>query len=427
MSTLQKHSIESELDLLAKENEALQQQHIMLRNLLEKTQSENLRFKQRTEQLASALQERDKQLSDMQQFEYRFKRSKENAKELETNIEKDQLLIASLQDEKKQFESALSEQQQRIKQLEHVIQFLRSKAETAHLEAKQLQDDLQKNHLEIVALTQEGHNKEQSIDSLKQQLEQGKADRQVASDELQTIQQQWKHLQNAVQTAQNQTDKVRDEEKAIQKELERELHQLKYSAEEKDNEVKLAQQHLAKKLKELAILSDKHEEQQKLVIEQQKALNEAKFKMSDYQTNLDAHTVQEQRLKDQIVEITKAGEVQARKWEEKYVQMHNRLQEVEARNTELRNLEEKFIQMQQLLTNLRAIATPLVHENHSKVLEKHSIAHVITPKESRIAPFSIQQTPPPIVPAVEKAPVSEETSLFDSHKVPPRYKQNLFD
>jgi small-conductance mechanosensitive channel len=170
-------------------------------------------------------------------------------------------------------------------------------------------------------------------------------------------------------------------------------------------------------LKELAILSDKHEEQQKLVIDQQKTLNDAKFKINSLQAKLESQVAQEQHLQDEITEINKANEIQTRKWDEKHAQMFNRIQEVEARNAELRALEEKYTQMQLLLTNLGSIAgTPIVHEN---ILQKHSTP---APKEPKFSAFVTEQISTSIAPKQ-----SEEITLFDSPKITPRYKQNLFE
>lgn len=395
MSTLQHHSTEKEHDFLLKENEALQQQHMMLRNLLEKTQSENLRFKQRIEQLAAALQERDKQLIDMQQFEYHFKRSKENAKELENNNEKAQQAIAALEDEKKLFESTLTEHLQRIKQLEHVIQFLRSKAETAHLEAKQLQADLQKTHSDAATITQQCHEKNEQIETLHKELEKEKLAHIDTANELLSIQQQWKHMQNVVSTAHNHVEEVKGTEKQKYHALEEEHYNAKRLIEEKEHEIRIAQQHLGKKIKELAILNEKHEEAQKYTLEQQKALNESRFKLNAFQINLDTHIEQEKKLQEQILEMTKAAEIQTKKWEEKYFQMLEQIKQLELHNKELKNVEEKYAQMQSLLNNLGSIvSTPL-------------------PKQADI-PFHHPEK------------ISEKT-IFDSSKNGPRYKQNLFE
>lgn len=407
MTTSRYPSRESELASLIKENEALQQQHLVLRTLLEKVQSENARYRQRVEQLTVALQERDKQLSDMQQFEYRYKCAKENSKELEGRIEKEQHALADLQDEKKQFESTLTEHQQRIKQFEHVVQFLRTKAETSHLESKQLQDDLKKAHEDAGKFNQLIQAKEERISELQVLLEKEKTDQTDAQQELQTIQQQWKQLQEAVHNAQNQVALVKEEERQNRQKVVDDLEHAKQALDEKEQSIRLAQQHLAKKLKEMGIMIEKHEEQQRIIQEQQKTLSESKTRINELQARLDGQSDQEKRLREQLQEHAKLGDAAVRKWEEKYFQLYDRFQEVEARNKELRAMEDKYAQVQVVLNNLGALAAPQM-----------------TPAAIMSRPI---EAPQPRPMPIEKAIPTEEHSLFDAPKMGSRFKQNLFE
>lgn len=412
MTSTRKYAPEIDLASLAEENKALLQQHQTLRNMLEKAQSENSRFKQRIEQLSEALRVRDKQLSDSQQFEHGFKRSKENAKDLELKVLKEQQAALVLQEEKKQIEASIAAYQQKIKQLESVIQFLRSKAETAHLETKQLQEDFQKTHSDMASFSQQCQEKEERIAALQIELESEKNAHAENAAELLTIQQQWKQLQDNILASQNQIGQLNEEMNHQRKLYEDNIRISNATLEEKDQEIKAAQQHLARKLKELSLLGEKQEDQQRFIAELQKVSNEAKAKNAELQTTFQAQLDQEKRLRELLQDSSKTTEAQIKKWEEKYFQIYDRWQEAESRNRDLRLLEEKYVQMQALLSNLGALAGAPVSSNK--------------PTEVPNRPSPIEQAPNHEKSSQQKS-VSEDPNLFDAPKTNTRHRQSFFE
>jgi hypothetical protein len=132
----------------------------------------------------------------------------------------------------------------------------------------------------------------------------------------------------------------------------REMDEMKNIVGEKESHLKVAQQHLAKKVKEFAILDQKYNEQQ---IEMQKCveiIQDQKIEMAQLRESMDFFQSQEQHLQEELRQLLKGNENQAMKWEEKYFHMYDKWQESENQIRELKKFEEKHLQMQSLLSNL---------------------------------------------------------------------------
>ena len=134
--------------------------------------------------------------------------------------------------------------------------------------------------------------------------------------------------------------------------LESERDQFKNLLDESEARLKVAQQHLAKKVKEAALLSEKLEEQQIHLTDFAQTIEYQKTQAAQLQANVDLYQRQEKRLQDQLHEALKGTESQIVKWEEKYFRMYDKWQESENRIRELKKFEEKHLQMQSLLANL---------------------------------------------------------------------------
>lgn len=128
--------------------------------------------------------------------------------------------------------------------------------------------------------------------------------------------------------------------------------QLKILLDESETRLKVAQQHLAKKVKESALLSERVEEQQNSLGEMSQLMDQQKTQIVQLQASVDLYQRQEKRLQDQLHDALKGTESQAAKWEEKYFRMYDKWQESENKIRELRKFEEKHLQMQHLLSNL---------------------------------------------------------------------------
>lgn len=190
--------------------------------------------------------------------------------------------------------------------------------------------------------------------------------------------------------------------------------------EEVENRMKVAQQHLAKKVKDNALLNEKVEEQANYIQDLNNQLVVVNQKMSEAQQAYDLQLQQEKRLQDQLRETLKFAEGQISKWEEKYFHLYERWQEADKKNKELKGMEEKHAQLQNVLStlgNVMGIASaaeqqvePIAAVPPAEASPKIVIAEVPA-KETPLASF-------------EEA----ETNLFEHASTgPSRRKQTLFD
>lgn len=209
--------------------------------------------------------------------------------------------------------------------------------------------------------------------------------------------------------------------------LQEQLLTAQQQAEDKDTQLKGAQQHLAKKVKEYSQLSEKAEEQKQQINELQNSLNHTRERISDLQTSLENQQQQEKRLQDQLHETTKSFEVQIGKWEEKYFQMHEKGQNSDNRIKELEKFEEKHRQMQALLSNLGSFmgTTPAM-------LQPETIA----PTPPKIAPPVFEEPAVLRAAVIEPEPIKAEKpvesakpyqNLFDMPRPSQRPKKDLLD
>jgi len=134
--------------------------------------------------------------------------------------------------------------------------------------------------------------------------------------------------------------------------LEIEKNQLKLLLEESEARMKIAQQHLAKKVKEAAVLTADLEEQQASLKVFVQTVEHQKVEIAQCQAGLELYQKQEKRLQDQLHEALKGTESQIEKWEKKYFEMYDKWQESENRVRELKKLEERHLHMQNLLSNI---------------------------------------------------------------------------
>lgn len=145
-----------------------------------------------------------------------------------------------------------------------------------------------------------------------------------------------------------ETENLTQEKEQLQTDIQH-MHELLGDTEAR---LKVAQQHLAKKVKESALLAEKVEEQQNSIDDYLQIVETAKSQISQLQASLELYQSQEKRLQDQLHEALKGTESQVAKWEKKYFEMYDKWQESENQIRELRKFEEKHLQMQNLLANL---------------------------------------------------------------------------
>ncbi len=274
------------------------------------------------------------------------------------------------------------------------------------------------------------------VNQEKQQLLEEYQQAQFEHEKLFLLQQEEKqaHLttKNALQALQER--KIEDEYKIEQlnaeltsirqkmHQIEETLNAVKSSYDEREQSFKTAQQHLAKKLKEASILSEKNEEQRNQITELQTALAESQVKIIAAQNTMELMQQHEKRHQEQIQDSLKAAEAQVSKWEGKYFQLQDKFQELEKQNRDLKILEEKQNQVQALLSSLGKVmgvsntstASPLAAPYSASSKQEH-----IDNKKPLGLALDIQED------LTEGA--KDKHTLFEIPEPFVRYKQTLFD
>lgn len=446
-----------EASIVEEENVILRQQHLALKKMLEKENEQNGRNRRRMEKLSAVLQEKDKLITQLQQNYYGLKKSSEKTDQLESVLENEREALQKQQEENKKLILSLEEGQQHAKQLQRVIHFLREKSDEAHLEVKQLKEELQASQGEIAALSQQNNSSKAEAAASLQQLEHKELSLKEAQEEISTLQQQFEHLKTAVSSAQQQLcasehshntiaqqeERLRHENRALRdrmKDILSRYHttkecndRLKISSEEHEKSEKIAQQHLAKKLKEAALQTEKIEEQQILIATLQTALTGCHEQLESTKSHYESQLKQEQSLHEQLQNNLKIVEASVIEWENKYAQLNYRYQEIEKQNQGLKAIEEKQIQLQGLLNHVgrlmgnassprSSIQQPISTSYHVKSTPGTALGGDTLPTIGESVPQATHENH-----SSQPVPTGEPHPLFDIPDSFVRYKQTLFD
>jgi len=474
---------------------SLQQQVKSLREMLDKSNDENIRYKQRLDRLSAVIQERDRRISELQSYELKIKRQGEKSQEAVNQQASVQTVLRKVEEEKTKCEASLADCQQHAKQLERVITFLRERAETAHLETKQLRSELEAAGLNFQKQSLKFEEYRFELDTLQHSLIDEQTSRKEVAEELDAIKGQWQRLlktarnsQSAVQSvdelkkekesleislnlkdenlfkqhqettywkdqhqkaihdknAESQNSilnieqinllnneinllnerskaashQLKDKDSEILKlqsnisDLESSLADARSLNSEKEAAIKIAQQHLAKRVREATLLNQQNESHQAEINEYKREIASLHAKVKESEDALEEAAKKEKHLEKQLDDHTKNSESLNSNWETKLFQIQDKLHEAEARIRELKAIEEKQQQMQSLLTNLNALTLG---------------GTTIIPSIPSSAP-NIEVSKPPFSDlATTKHLDIEQGKLFDPQKSSIRYKQSLFD
>lgn len=306
MSRAQKNS-----GYLEEENVSLQEQLLTLKNLLLQTKEGASQSKEEHSQLLEKLRATEDKC---------------------TTLEKENARITSLSQEKVQLQRNLDDNKRHTEQLERVIQFLREKAEGAHLETRQLRNDF--------------FTSQETVTAQNQQVE-------LLKSEAITKELECRAKLEIVSRVETEKQQLIQDKRV----LENEIISLKATHHEQEMRIKIAQQHLAKKVKETTQMSEKLEEQKIQLIELQNAMVHIKAKNEELSQNMEQHLLQDRRMQEQVKEAAKSAEAQVSKWEEKYFVLCEKWQETESRNKDLRSFEEKYHQLQNSINNLSTLTS----------------------------------------------------------------------
>lgn len=414
-----------------------------LKRQLAEAQLENGRYKQRLEKLSHIVLERERKIAELQQYEMNFRKMGEQKLSLDALSEKQGEQIRVFHRQNEQMHKELEESQQHGKQLERVIHFLRERQEEARLETNQFREEYQKAQTVIAEQQEIIKTSEEKGRELEVALEKEKMVKEEAFDEVKALHSQFELLKKIVvdskeqlalkssqegeaQTAVSSLTAEKNRLESVLKQTTEHLHSTKGALEEIEARLKMAQQHLAKKVKETSDLNDRIHTQDLAMQDLQNHLNQARSRIAEQQQTIEHHFQQERRLQDQLLEASRSTESIVTKWEEKYFKVYEKWQENEGRMKELKKLEEKYLQLQTILSNIGGLfGTHLIPSIPP---------HIITqPIEERISSpsFPKEESKSKEIEAdslILKCDISQETSeqeLGESdHKGP---YQNLFD
>lgn len=371
---------------------SLRQQHTTLVTHLREAQENTARIQKELDQTTHRLQQWDhvrdvleKENQELKSLrdEYEFLKVQAAASQLKADELAEKLsgsheqgaTIESLEEERDRLAEALAEHLKRADQLDKVGIFLRERNQEAQNEINALKETLVNLEKDKASLAQELKNAhEQNI--LHNQQRQGlENELKEMRDQLQTMQSLAAALQvqidaSSLKLQEAEQIKAKNEILITEKEqLVKELQEQKSALEERDARIKIAQQHLAKKVKETNSLLDRAEEQKAKIFELQSTIESHKHKIAEMQHTLDTQIQQEKRIEENLLDSLKTAEIQARRWEEKYFLMSDKWQQAEAYGRELKGLEEKFNQVQAVFASLGNIVNsvpptskPVQHE-----------------------------------------------------------------
>ncbi len=418
----------------------------LLKQQLKSSQEENEQINQR---LLQEQQERRKAFEELtatrEQFEQLETRSHSTSESLEkysTLVDEVQRNIGKLDSEKNSLEEQLKEKNEEAKSFEKELSLIRDNLDSALAESREmglhyhtainektsaqnrsqhLQQQIEKQRNEIMALQDQLTNAKAHMENLK--LSHEAAHQKAIVDlqhEISFLKQQLeiaRQNENAIVELNKQIAAIQQEKQLSQEKL---IH-LQQIADEKDAQLKMAQQHMAKKVRETHDFSEKIEEQRIQLTDLHNNLASINAKSVDWQHKLEM----QKRIEYQLQESLKAAEAQITKWEEKYFQMCNKWQETEARNKELKKLEERQGQLQSLLSSLNSVLevpTVILRQTADNPFSPPNMPSIEPKKTSLDAP---QENPPS--PEISSEFKDKQQSLFDPPKPHHQYKQNFFD
>lgn len=223
----------------------------------------------------------------------------------------------------------------RNEQLERVIEHLRERTEEAKLETKTLRNELE-------AIYQKQETAPEPVQSPSNHaLLQDDYDQAIADN---------KQLSSLLEEALN--GRIAAEQRLEQMQRQQQENE-RALLEESESRLRIAQQHLAKKVKETTVLTERYEEIHRQYEEMKTTLEVTK-----------GRTMEMQGMIESLKEALRSADSQSAKWEEKYFRLYDKFQEGEIRYRELKKVEERFMQMQAIFANMgspisvQAISSP---------------------------------------------------------------------
>lgn len=426
----------------------LERQKISERQEIEALTQQLIKIKQRFEALSRLSEERERELTRLREIEYLHKGSlkqqhKEWREEQEALLEQQQKLVKALADA----QAALNQKDQELQAIRtqaaeqqreswERLQTLETAAHVDKQERMVLIEKISALDQTIILAQRDRELLNENYTSVINQKNQLKESLEIARAEMAILHKQSEELQQELalkntsleklaqaQVEQELTARQSNEQAlhrnqkieslsgqigALEKEklkLEESLARMRRTLEERDSELKAAQHHLAKKVKESARLAEIQEETEQRAARLQKDLGDHRTALEEIKGDLTRLQQRETQLQEQLNEQMQSAEAKMAKWETEYFKVVEQWKEGEVKTRRLRQLEEKMQQLRANFVELDHLFAP-----PSPVPE---------PSPAR-EPLQVKEPPVPLASA----------DLFTLPKPPPtagRVKQHLFD
>lgn len=163
-----------------------------------------------------------------------------------------------------------------------------------------------------------------------------------------------------------------------------------------DTQMKLAQQHLAKKLKELSSVQEDLEKEKMAKIDAERKLNTFRLQVKELEENIELSRRREQEWKDQ----KRTQEAQQHQVEAKILEMKDKINTQQQRISQLESIEKKYAQLSQFFQGSQMSPTP-------------------EPEKPQLPPQEVETKPQEIAPV--------EIPKMESPPPPQNYNYHFFD
>lgn len=405
-------------DLLKKTQDELKQaqkEDVSLETVVSTTSSHHLRqeleaIKRTLAQETKALENRYVEiLNEKIGLDHQCKQLHLQLEHQSSNLTSFQEQLHLMEDHKIKLEEALRSKETELAEHQQCIQKMQARIEELDVRAKE-KDFVQDKYEQL----------KDEWNQLGESLEEAAEIRAQAEQHLALLKETSVKQEGQLAELSQQLQTLQEESKI----MEADRDQLKILLDESETRLKVAQQHLAKKVKESALLTERVEEQQNSLAEMAQTLDQQKTQIVQLQASVDLYQRQEKRLQEQLHDALKGTESQVAKWEEKYFRMYDKWQESENKIRELKKFEEKHLQMQHLFANLGnfmgnsfspPVSGPYQAGAESADKNVRPLLHVEAPEAEEAA------TPHPNL-----DPDDERYDLFGMRQTPDKYKPNPF-
>lgn len=299
-------------------------------------------------------------------------------------------------------DQALAREQQRAKEAEEELAALKKQIITMRglYDKERELNDQHKKIISQLSQQAKANNRIPEVKRFDQEKE--------LQNKLTESQQHGKQLERVIQFLRERAEESHLEAKQLREEFQAKCaltDTLKKQFDENEQELKMAQQQLGKKMKEVTLLSEKNEELYK-------ALDEQQTQYANLEQEHSSLMFRERQLQEQLQNSSQVTEAQIKKWEEKYQQAYDKWQEAETQVRHFKSMEEKYQQASAALANLSSILGP--HSASAAASVKNVFHHLEEPRT---------QPAPPVEP-IQTHAISSKNDLNAPQM---RFKQSLFD